>query len=1173
MFTDKAQAIIDQAKDFAFSAGAPALELGALLAAVGEDTEASVLLAECAGLAPAAVRAAVRRERGPEACPGKMPVAEPVRALLEVARELAQQVPDRRRPGLVDLRHLVGAVALSREACLALPAEPLTRAAATAMLAAWYERDYQAPRLDELTERLRLMRAALLAKVFGQDHAVHAFAEGLFNAEVVAAADTQRRSPRALFVFAGPPGVGKTYLAEMAAAHLGRPFRRFDMSAYSGHQQNEALVGMAKSFHAAHPGTLTEFVEKNPGAVLLFDEIEKAHANTIQLFLQILDAGTLEDKFHERNVAFRDTTIIFTTNAGRRLYEKPNESGVHAANAAFHRKTVLDALETERNPQTREPFFPPAICSRLATGYPLLFNHLGVNELERVAGAEFERVAGLLERQYYKRVEFHELLPMTLVLREGARVDARTLRSQVEAFVKTELFRFCQLFRTDRLDEVFARVDRVGFTLDQELVEMAPDIRALFEPAEAPRVLLVAADELAALYRDQVPEVSWRHAATADDALRVLAEEEIDLALVDLWLGQPPGAGAQTLDQFDHVPPAARGLDQGQELLRKVRDRLPGVPVYLLSLEAPDHRGAPSRTVDDELFAACVRGGGARGHLASAFTETLSAGGGERRDQFASRLLDTCRRLHRERQAQRLGQERQVLTFDTAPRLDPDHRTLSILLRQLRFHRAVAAADAGEVVEDIERPRTRFDEVIGAEAAKEELRFFLDYLRNPRRFSALGLRPPKGVLLHGPPGTGKTMLARAMAGESNVAFVAASASGFVTMWQGSGPQSVRDLFARARRYAPAIVFIDEIDAIGRVRTGGAGGAQATENTLNALLTEMDGFTNPAPDRPVFVLAATNFTVEAEGRGSPERSPRTLDPALVRRFSRVILVDLPERAARQRYLALRLASRPSCSVSDRIIALVGERSTGMSIANLESIVEAAARAAAKSGGPLTDQLLEDALETVRFGEARSRDPEAVRRTAWHEAGHTILYWLSGWWPAYVTVVSRGGHGGYMAPGAAQLERRGSSTRGEILADIRVNLGGRGAEIVGYGPAAGLSTGASQDLENATRSAREMVCSHGMSQEWGPLATPELAKYEGALSSPVYLRLNRLANQILREELDRTVALLRQHRDHLETVVGALLANERLTGEELRNLLPPPPSPDPGETGVAGAVAPA
>ena len=286
----------------------------------------------------------------------------------------------------------------------------------------------------------------------------------------------------------------------------------------------------------------------------------------------------------------------------------------------------------------------------------------------------------------------------------------------------------------------------------------------------------------------------------------------------------------------------------------------------------------------------------------------------------------------------------------------------------------------------------------------------------------------------------------------------------------------------------------------------------------------------------------------------------LDPALVRRFSRAILVDLPERAARHQYLTMRLINRPACTVSEEIIKLIAERSAGMSIANLESIIETAARSAVKACGEITDKLFEEAFETVRFGEARTRDFEEVKRTACHEAGHTLMYWLSGWWPAYVTVVSRGGHGGYMAPGAAEIEKRGNRTRDELLADIRVSLGGRAAELIFYGPDAGLSTGAAQDLENATNVARAMVCRYGMDEEFGLVVTPELMKYEGALSSPVYLKLNETANKILKEQMDKTINLLEQNRKHMDAVVDALVATERLTAEELQVILPPTPGTD-------------
>jgi len=346
MFTEKVQTIISMAKDRAYSLGRDVVDVESLLAAIAADNEAGIRLAECLTSGDAIdLRARCPDFGTPGPCPGTMRPDEAIRSLLATACELAggHGIPDRTHPGMVALPHLLCAAAMTAEVANLLgdPIAPIGLRQAMSLLSGWLLENDESPSLGELTSELRGLRAELLSKVFGQDHAVHAFVEGLYNARVTAGADRDRRRPIATFVFAGPSGVGKTYMAELSAAHLKRPFKRFDMTAYSDPQADRILHGFEPSYVAAKPGLLTGFVKRNPTAILLFDEIEKAHLNTMQLFYQILDAGRLHDKFHDEDVCFRDTIIIFTTNAGRSLYDNPNASGISAVNANYHKRTIL----------------------------------------------------------------------------------------------------------------------------------------------------------------------------------------------------------------------------------------------------------------------------------------------------------------------------------------------------------------------------------------------------------------------------------------------------------------------------------------------------------------------------------------------------------------------------------------------------------------------------------------------------------------------------------------------------------------------------------------------------------------------------------------------------------------------------------------------------------------
>jgi len=1175
MFTEKTIGIVERAKGRAFSLARHRVDLESVLAAIGADSEAGVRLADCLtkGDIPD-LRGRCPKMVGPTSSPGKIEPDDDLRQVLETAFELAsgEGVPDRTHPGFIALEHLVCGVAMSRTAVemLGEGLTPLARVEAIKLLTSWMNELAEGFSLGELVERLRGLRAELLSKVFGQDHAVQAIVEGLYNAQITAAADKQRKRPEGIFVFAGPPGVGKTYMAELCAARLERPFRRFDMTGYTDHQAHNDLVGFAEVYKDAKPGQLTGFVDSNPNAILLFDEIEKAHLNAIQLFHQVLDAGRLEDKFMKKDVSFRDTLIIFTTNAGRSLYDEPNRMGIGAANATWQKRTILNALENEKNTSDGRVVFPSAICSRLGQGYPVMFNHLGVNELEKIANAEMRRVEDLLEHQYFKSFRHQERLPISLVYREGARVDARTLRAEAEKFVKSQLFRFCSLYTRDRIEEVLEDIDEVVYSVEQAEGSQIGSIEDLYEPVNRPKILVAADNAFIQVCCKRVQEIDWVVACSPHDALEKLAVEDVDLVLLDLWLGAGVGAEA---DQPDYVALEAGELRQGREMLKLLHERFPLIPVYLLSFQqhaqeacaevvqnecdyASENYSTVSldgshgrtdetviadekqrRVIDDGLFMACMQAGGARGLVITDFgmDKHHSSNGSAR--EFGKTIAAICHRVYREKKARLLSKERKVLTFDTVFDLDRDRRRLNIRLCNFRLSRALDALDAGELLEDISRPSTRFADVLGATEAKKSMQFIVDWLRNPKKYQALGLRPPKGVLVSGPPGTGKTMLARAVAGESDCAFLQKSATSFVTIWQGSGPQNVRDLFARARRYAPAIVFIDEIDAIGRARTGGPN-TRAEELTLNALLTEMDGFGANNENSPVIVLAASNLA-------------KHLDEALQRRFDRTIEVDKPDREARLTYLKRAIAERSGAKVSDQTLERLAGQSAGMTISNLERVIQEAGVMAAPAGAYITDEMIEEAFEKARMGAAKEApDTKTLERIARHEAGHTIIAWLGGNLPVQVTIVGRGDAGGFMEREAD--EKRILYTKTEIEQLIREAMGGRAAELLYYGDQEGLSTGVGSDLSHASRWASRMVQEFGMDNGVGQIALADITG-SSAADGPVGAWVARQARRIVDEQLKQALALLRKNRHALDTLVAELLTKNRLTREEMRAIL--------------------
>ncbi|MFQ3645699.1 MAG: ATP-dependent zinc metalloprotease FtsH [Anaerolineae bacterium] len=452
------------------------------------------------------------------------------------------------------------------------------------------------------------------------------------------------------------------------------------------------------------------------------------------------------------------------------------------------------------------------------------------------------------------------------------------------------------------------------------------------------------------------------------------------------------------------------------------------------------------------------------------------------------------------------------------------------------------------VSRDMERPQVTFADVAGAEEAKEELREIVEFLKEPEKFIRLGARVPKGVLMVGPPGTGKTLMARAVAGEAGVPFFSISGSEFVEMFVGVGASRVRDLFDRAKAEAPAIIFVDEIDAVGRQRGAGLGGGHdEREQTLNQILVEMDGFEN---DTNVIIIAATN-------------RPDILDPALLRpgRFDRKVIMDNPDIKGREDILRVHTRGKPLAP--DVSIEAIAKITAGFSGADLENLVnEAAILAARRNKRTISMSEMQESMERVVMGpERRSRviSPEDKKKIAYHEAGHAILFHLLEHTnPVHkITIVSRGRAGGYVMP--LPTNDTMLKTKEAFFDDIVATMGGRAAEEIIFNQ---LTTGASNDLQQATSMARAMVTQYGMSEKLGPRAY-------GSGSGPIFLgremgemrdyseeyarAIDDEVKGILQQAYSRAKNLLLERRDQMERLVAVLLERETLDSAEFIEIM--------------------
>ena len=929
-------------------------------------------------------------------------------------------------------------------------------------------------------EKIRVLREGLLKEVKGQRHAIEQFVQTIFEADAFARNNPKRKGPVASFLFLGPSGVGKTFLSKLCGELIGRKTKVFDMSEFSDNLANGKFNGEFDS-----PALVTAYVRENPDAILVFDEIEKAHINTIYQFLQILEEGRMQDMKVKREVSFRDNIVIATTNAGRSLYEDTTVCNL----STLPRKVILEGLREDVNDVTGKQVFPECIITRFANGNIILFNHLEPYALMEIIKKEIKTQIELFNSSFHIEVEYSpEALASLVLYNAGGVSDARTLRGLARSMVVKELQDIIQQ-TYQRSGDAIDQLKRIRFYIEPE--GNGEEVENLFSNHQDSHVL-VFADEIITdgIAQTQIPNVVFYPNSDIDAAKRA-ARGVIDYVLID------PACGMR---EMKYVPNDIEDIrSDGMDLFNYFQEYHADIPVYILD----------TRSRGESTFGTLLSRG-ARGVLAYDL---------DNRDVFISGMNTISYSALINNSVFTLGRSGKLLNYNCS-QYSLDEETAVVTFDKFSLGLAPKTSDTADFVVRDSVNGITFKDVIGCKSAKKVLQEFCDYVEDPRKHILAGKKVPRGILLYGPPGTGKTMLAKAMANEVKAAFFQTSATTFFDSLVGQSEKNVRELFAKARRYAPAVIFIDEVDAIGR-RRGGTFGSSHNEDVLNTFLAQMDGFVTDEK-RPVFIIAATNFDVSGtEGR--------VLDPAFVRRFDSRIFMDLPDTEEREEFLRMAL-NKHGVSFGEnqeKIIHNVAVRTTGCSGADLTNIVELFLRKVAD--GTPTGAILLDAVDEFRYGDIHEYDPEELRQTACHESGHALINRLLTKTPSYLTIVARGQFGGYMAHDID--EKKLTETYQELLDRVCCALGGRAAEIVIYGDKKGYNTGASSDIRQAKNIVTYALKDLGMGSRF------------------FITRFYDEAEAVIHEQFDRAVKIIEEHREILLKLTDLLLANKSLDQTQL------------------------
>jgi cell division protease FtsH len=918
------------------------------------------------------------------------------------------------------------------------------------------------------------IQKSLNNRVIGQEAAVSSLCQGYLTSSIEAA-----NGPRSIYTFAGPSGVGKTYLASQLQSQLnefeqsGYLFTTFNMEQYSDERDAKKLFGSGIQYVDSSLGMLTFAVRAQPRQVLLFDEIEKADGSVIQSLLSVLDSGLTKDQTSQEEIDFSQCIIIFTTNLGQDvLQSNPQNSAL----------SIFDLLRQSENPSNRTKLSPEFI-NRLAKGFPILFSELKVNHLVRLAEMQVNQLeSSSAQISYNWPHNFASLMLQSM----SPDISVRALKSNFAKHKSMILSRATPYFTEDDLQVKFqVNIEQTEIDLESRPVQLLllDDDSNVFEQVKAHQ-----ADCGISLCADVV---GLRHAIESCHP---------DALLIDI----------ETINK--------NNIQLG-DAISELFARNNKTPIFTYQLVGANNKQIEQNSAHEvrEHFRLNIN------DFSASFTNMLTR---------VNYYLDTEHKIfNMKRRNEQLQYQCEVIKQGDIFQAN---------YKQLSVTQLVQSSDLkeGELFKH-SLPTLKLDDVIGLDRAKKRLVDVVNWLKSPEKLANFGVKVPSGFLFAGPPGTGKTFLAKALAGESGLPFFSVSSSELSDSHAGGTTQNIKKLFATARKYAPSIIFIDEIDAIAGKRSSSSQGADRDRNlTVNALLTEMDGFT-PQSD-PIFILAATNY-------------PQLLDSAIVRpgRFDETIYCELPNVEARKQFFT-RFSKKHQVSFTDEEVKQLISSSQGMSSAEIEQVFREAIYQAVGENKALTSEEIKQTMIRVSYGLPSDHivlSKQEKLRTAYHEAGHLLLTKLL--FPKqpidFVTIEPRNNALGFVATRAADEYESLSSIR--VKHRLEVLLAGRVAEKIYTGSVDEISSGASGDIEKATQLAMHVIYEGGLDAAVGPVNVGLLTKFE---ESDLLLKAQSAVQRWLLEAEKSVEARLIEHREQLDHIANTLVDKESLIGEEIERL---------------------